>query len=243
MCSFCTGRQYKGYKAATSNYIIHHYGTVKSCYERCERTAKCSAFMYRHADSICWLYRSREKLKTQVIGVEFFDIMCRQAGQTSTTNYYSTNLLLHSSSSCIQYNWLKKISEQSMSWKKICPKYFYSVYHPSPNCITVISSVRTYNDAIAYCKRMGGHLSEYETLAETVAVEKFIRKRNERAWVGWYHVGFRKGKDLKFMRCNWNIYTTTTVYKSYILPHRQIKYPVDFDDELKIGDVRYDKMT
>ena len=28
-----------------------------------------------------------------------------------------------------------------------------------------------------------------------------------------------------------------------ILPHRQIKYPVDFDDELKIGDVRYDKMT
>ena len=28
-----------------------------------------------------------------------------------------------------------------------------------------------------------------------------------------------------------------------LLPHRQIKYPVDFDDELKIGDVRYDKMT
>ena len=28
-----------------------------------------------------------------------------------------------------------------------------------------------------------------------------------------------------------------------VLPHRQIKYPVDFDDELKIGDVRYDKMT
>ena len=24
---------------------------------------------------------------------------------------------------------------------------------------------------------------------------------------------------------------------------RQIKYPVDFDDELKIGDVRYDDMT
>ena len=28
-----------------------------------------------------------------------------------------------------------------------------------------------------------------------------------------------------------------------VLPHRQIKYPVDSDDELKIGDVRYDKMT
>ena len=28
-----------------------------------------------------------------------------------------------------------------------------------------------------------------------------------------------------------------------LLPHWQIKYPVDFDDELKIGDVRYDKMT
>ena len=30
---------------------------------------------------------------------------------------------------------------------------------------------------------------------------------------------------------------------NFILPHRQIKYPVDFDDELKIGDVRYDKIT
>ena len=28
-----------------------------------------------------------------------------------------------------------------------------------------------------------------------------------------------------------------------LLPHRQIKYPVNFDDELKIGDVRYDDMT
>ena len=28
-----------------------------------------------------------------------------------------------------------------------------------------------------------------------------------------------------------------------VLPHRQIKYPVDFDDELKIGDGRYDDMT
>ena len=28
-----------------------------------------------------------------------------------------------------------------------------------------------------------------------------------------------------------------------LLPHRQIKYPVDFDDELKIGDVRCDDMT
>ena len=28
-----------------------------------------------------------------------------------------------------------------------------------------------------------------------------------------------------------------------LLPHRQIKYPVDFDDELKIGDVRYNDMT
>ena len=28
-----------------------------------------------------------------------------------------------------------------------------------------------------------------------------------------------------------------------ILPHRQTKYPVDFGDELEIGDVRYDKMT
>ena len=28
-----------------------------------------------------------------------------------------------------------------------------------------------------------------------------------------------------------------------VFPHRQIKYPVDFDEELKIGDVRYDDMT
>ena len=34
-----------------------------------------------------------------------------------------------------------------------------------------------------------------------------------------------------------------TLVKKLLLPHRQIKYPVDFDDELKIGDVRYDKIT
>ena len=28
-----------------------------------------------------------------------------------------------------------------------------------------------------------------------------------------------------------------------VLPPFQKKYPVDFDDELKIGDVRYDDMT
>ena len=28
-----------------------------------------------------------------------------------------------------------------------------------------------------------------------------------------------------------------------LLPPQQIKYPVDFDDKLKIGDVRYDFMT
>ena len=28
-----------------------------------------------------------------------------------------------------------------------------------------------------------------------------------------------------------------------LLPHRQIKYPIDFDDELKIADGRYDDMT
>ena len=28
----------------------------------------------------------------------------------------------------------------------------------------------------------------------------------------------------------------------YLLPYKK-KYPVDFDDELKIGDVRYDNMT
>ena len=30
---------------------------------------------------------------------------------------------------------------------------------------------------------------------------------------------------------------------SYLLPPLQKKYPVYFDDELKIGDVRYDDMT
>ena len=30
---------------------------------------------------------------------------------------------------------------------------------------------------------------------------------------------------------------------SYVLTPLQKKYPVDFDDELKIGDVRYDNMT
>ena len=29
----------------------------------------------------------------------------------------------------------------------------------------------------------------------------------------------------------------------YLLTPLQKKYPVDFDDELKIGDIRYDNMT
>ena len=32
-------------------------------------------------------------------------------------------------------------------------------------------------------------------------------------------------------------------FLKYLLKYRQIKYPVDFDNELKIGDVRYDDMT
>ena len=32
-------------------------------------------------------------------------------------------------------------------------------------------------------------------------------------------------------------------YRNYLLPPRQIKYPVDIDVELKIGDVRYENMT
>ena len=38
-------------------------------------------------------------------------------------------------------------------------------------------------------------------------------------------------------------YLHNIILINILLPHRQIKYPVDFDDELKIGDVRYDKMT
>ena len=29
----------------------------------------------------------------------------------------------------------------------------------------------------------------------------------------------------------------------YLLLYKKKKYPVDFDDELKIGDIRYDNMT
>ena len=34
-----------------------------------------------------------------------------------------------------------------------------------------------------------------------------------------------------------------TISVNLVLPPRQIKYPVDFDGELKIGEVRYDNMT
>ena len=33
------------------------------------------------------------------------------------------------------------------------------------------------------------------------------------------------------------------LYTKMVLPPFQKKYPVDFDDELNIGDVRYDDMT
>ena len=39
------------------------------------------------------------------------------------------------------------------------------------------------------------------------------------------------------------VYKAAVTNYNVVLPHRQIKYPVDFDDELKIGDVRYDDMT
>ena len=38
-------------------------------------------------------------------------------------------------------------------------------------------------------------------------------------------------------------YTITCSNLNYVLTPLQKKYPVDFDDELKIGDVRYDNMT
>ena len=36
---------------------------------------------------------------------------------------------------------------------------------------------------------------------------------------------------------------TLPTWKYMLIPPRQINYPVDFDDELKIGDVKYDNMT
>ena len=36
------------------------------------------------------------------------------------------------------------------------------------------------------------------------------------------------------------IQTSLTIHASKLLTPLQKKYPVDFDDELKIGDVRYD---
>ena len=35
----------------------------------------------------------------------------------------------------------------------------------------------------------------------------------------------------------------TPFFNCMVLPRRQKKNPVDFDDELEIGDVRYDNMT
>ena len=48
-------------------------------------------------------------------------------------------------------------------------------------------------------------------------------------------VSFRSGSHPKWHE--------NTKFPTLLLPHRQIKYPVNFDDELKIGDVRYDDMT
>ena len=45
---------------------------------------------------------------------------------------------------------------------------------------------------------------------------------------------------LKKQFCN---RTVQTFFQKLLLPPFQKKYPVDFDDELKIGDVRYDDMT
>ena len=77
------GCKYTGYEAASPNFIIHNYGSVRSCYDKCGNTSKCIAFMYRHADSLCWLYNSKKKLKVKALGLEFFDMKCKEGLEKS----------------------------------------------------------------------------------------------------------------------------------------------------------------
>ena len=79
-----------GYEAANKKYITYQYGTVRSCYEKCEKTLKCVAFNYRHADSICWLKNSRKKLKRRVQGIEFFDLKCKMTPKNSPNKLLTT---------------------------------------------------------------------------------------------------------------------------------------------------------
>ena len=82
MLYYYIGCRYYGYEAANSLYINYHYGSMKSCFERCQKTSKCVGFMYRHSDSICWLNSSRKKLNNKVQGVEFVEMTC---GRVATT--------------------------------------------------------------------------------------------------------------------------------------------------------------
>ena len=78
----------------------------------------------------------------------------------------------------------------------MCPVTFYNAYDPSPYCVKVMTSPKPFKDAKAYCAKIGGHLLEFESLEENVAVEKFIRKRNIRSWMGWVSFGLKKSKTV-----------------------------------------------
>ena len=56
-------------------------------------------------------------------------------------------------------------------------------------------------------------------------------------------VSFEKTSYFQSHFLNVKLFTEYFTTEYIILPPRQIKYPVDFDEELKIGDVRYDDMT
>ena len=80
-----TGCIHKNYKAAKSNYFLAYtYGTIESCWLKCQSTNKCVAFMYRHSDRMCWMYDSNKKLPTAAVNsMEFVEMECQSYGITT----------------------------------------------------------------------------------------------------------------------------------------------------------------
>ena len=154
--------------------------------------------MYRHTDSICWLKSSKKKLKASVIGLDFFDVKCKRTEQIKPKKPAATNQTNDIKSKrnkgldCIVIRLY--VTEEPANLTKVCPSGFFNAYNASVYCIKLVTTVKTFDDGKAHCKSLGGHLLEFKTLEENVAVEKFVRERNILKQVGWFYFGIKKGE-------------------------------------------------
>ena len=84
--------RHPGYQAAElSKFIASSQGFLSTCVQMCQTTANCLAFMYRHADRTCYMYSTKERKKTNIPGLEFFEFYCGSTVECLKRNYTTSS--------------------------------------------------------------------------------------------------------------------------------------------------------